>query len=143
MFMSRNLFICHTQAQLILASGLALGRFKDDENLLMLFVDFGIKDELKERLNNTFTRTLYLQSIFPVEFNTTKAKLRWMPKDWKLIKDYLAMPVDKVFGICDHLILVQKTLQYVYKKKHDVQMAWLEDGITAYYRDSEITGGLD
>ena len=72
--MSRNLFICHTQAQLILASGLALGRFKDDENLLMLFVDFGIKDELKERLNNTFTRTLYLQSIFPVEFNTTKAK---------------------------------------------------------------------
>ena len=141
--MSRNLFICHTQAQLILASGLALGRFKDDENLLMLFVDFGIKDELKERLNKTFTRTLYLQSIFPAEFNTAKAKLRWMPEDWKLIKEYLVVSVDRAFGICDHLILVQKTLQYVYKKNHNVQMIWLEDGITAYYRDSEITGGLD
>ena len=52
--MSKNLFICHTQAQLILASGLALGRFKDDENLLMLFVDFGIKDELKGELPIAF-----------------------------------------------------------------------------------------
>ena len=42
----KNLYICHTQAQLILASGLALGRFRDDENDLILFVDFGIKDEL-------------------------------------------------------------------------------------------------
>ena len=57
----KNLFICHTQAHLILASGLALGRFKNDENLLILFVDFGLKDELNERLDKTFTRTLYLQ----------------------------------------------------------------------------------
>lgn len=73
----RNLFICHTQAHLILASGLALGRFKNDENLLILFVDFGIKDELKARLDKTFARTLYLQSIYPAEFNTAKAKLKW------------------------------------------------------------------
>ena len=77
----RNLYICHTQAQLILASGLALGRFRDDENDLILFVDFGIKDELKERLNKTFTRTLYLQSIYPAEMNTAKAKLKWYPQD--------------------------------------------------------------
>ena len=71
----KNLFVCHTQANLILASGLALGRFKDDENLLILFVDFGLKDELKERLDKTFAHTLYLQSIYPPEFNTAKAKL--------------------------------------------------------------------
>ena len=139
----KNLFICHTQANLILASGLALGRFKDDENLLILFVDFGLKEKLKKRLDKTFAHTLYLQSIYPPEFNTAKAKLKWYPQDWKLIKEYLVVPVDKVFGICDHLILVQKTLQFVYKKNHNVQMIWLEDGITAYCRDSEITGGLD
>ena len=61
----KNLFVCHTQANLILASSLALGRFKDDENLLILFVDFGLKDELKDRLDKTFAHTLYLQSIYP------------------------------------------------------------------------------
>ena len=143
MFMSKNLFICHTQAQLILASGLALGRFKDDENLLMLFVDFGIKDELKERLDKTFSRTLYLQSIYPAEMNTTKAKLKWYPQDWKLIKQFLTEPVDRAFAVCDWLLLVQKTLQLAYKLNPNTEMAWLEDGITAYYSDSDIHGGMD
>lgn len=139
----RNLYICHTQAQLILASGLALGRFRDDENDLILFVDFGIKDELKECLDKTFTRTLYLQSIYPAEFNTAKAKLKWYPQDWKLIKQFLTEPVDRAFAVCDWLLLVQKTLQRCYKLNKQTEMAWLEDGITAYYSDSDIHGGMD
>ena len=139
----KNLFICHTQAHLILASGLALGRFKDDENDLILFVDFGIKDELKECLDKTFTRTLYLQSIYPAEFNTAKAKLKWYPQDWKLIKQFLTEPVDRAFAVCDWLLLVQKTLQRCYKLNKQTEMAWLEDGITAYYSDSDIHGGMD
>lgn len=139
----RNLFVCHTQAHLILASGLALGRFRDDENLLILFVDFGIKDELKERLNKIFTRTLYLQSIYPAEMNTAKAKLKWYPQDWKLIKQFLTEPVDRAFAVCDWLLLVQKTLQRCYRLNKQSEMAWLEDGITAYYSDSEIHGGMD
>lgn len=139
----KNLFICHTQAQLILASGLSLGRFKNDENYLILFVDFGIKDELKERLDKTFTRTLYLQSIYPAEMNSAKAKLKWYPQDWKLIKQFLTEPVDRAFAVCDWLLLVQKTLQRAYKLNHQTEMAWLEDGITAYYSDSDIHGGMD
>lgn len=139
----RNLYICHTQAQLILASGLALGRFRDDENDLILFVDFGIKDELKECLDKTFTRTLYLQSIYPAEMNTAKAKLKWYPQDWKLIKQFLTEPVDRAFAVCDWLLLVQKTLQRCYKLNKQTEMAWLEDGITAYYSDSDIHGGMD
>lgn len=138
----RNLFICHTQAHLILASGLALGRFKDDENDLILFVDFGIKDELKERLDKTFTRTLYLQSIYPAEMNTAKAKLKWYPQDWKLIKQFLTEPVDRVFAVCDSLLLVQKTLQRCHKLNSLTKMSWLEDGIYAYYRDAIILGGM-
>lgn len=139
----RNLFICHTQAHLILVSGLALGRFRDDENDLILFVDFGIKDELKARLDKTFARTLYLQSIYPAEFNTAKAKLKWYPQDWKLIKRFLTEPVDRAFAVCDWLLLVQKTLQLAYKLNSNTEMAWLEDGITAYYSDSDIHGGMD
>lgn len=139
----KNLFVCHTQAHLILASGLAKGRFQKDENDLILFVDFGIKDEMKERLQNTFTRCLFLQSIYPAEFNTAKAKLKWYPKDWKQIKQFLREPVNRVFAVCDWLLLVQKTLQRCYELNRDTDMAWLEDGITAYYSDSVIHNGMD
>lgn len=139
----KNLFICHTQAQLILASGLSLVRYKDDDNMLILFVDFGMKDELKARLDKIFSRTLYLQSIYPPEFNTVASKLKWYPRDWRLIKDFLSDSVDRVFVVCDWILLEQKTLQLVYKKNMNVEMNWLEDGITAYYKDSDIHKGLD
>ena len=139
----RNLFICHTQAQLILASGLALGRFKDDKNYLILFIDFGIKEDLKLRLQSTFDKVLFLQSIYPAEFNTLRAKIKWYPKDWKLIKRFLTEPQDRAFAVCDWLLLVQKTLKLVYQANKDVEFAWLEDGITAYYKDSDIHKGLD
>lgn len=139
----KNLFICHTQAHLILASGLSLDRFKDDENDLILFVDFGIKDELKERLDKTFTRTLYLQSIYPVEMNTAKAKLKWYPQDWKLIKQFLTEPVDRAFAVCDHVVLVQKTIQLACMLNSNVELNWLEDGIIPYFVDNTNTGGFD
>lgn len=139
----RNLFICHTQAQLIIASGLSLGRFKNDENYLILFVDFGLKDDLRSRLQKTFHKALFLQSIYPAEYDTFKAKLSWYPKDWALIKGFLREPMDRAFAVCDWLLLVQKTLKYVYKANHNVDLAWLEDGIIAYYKDSDNRRGLD
>lgn len=140
----RNLFICHTQAHLILAAGLAKGRFKDCDNELMLFIDLGITEDLKQKLNGIFSRVLLLQSIYPAEFNTVKAKLKWYPEDWKLIKRFISgKKYDKAFAVCDWLILVQKTLKRLYRLNPDIDMAWLEDGITAYYRDSDIRGGLD
>jgi len=139
----RNLFICHTQAQLILASGLSLGRFKDDNNDLILFVDFELKDNLRTRLKDTFDKVLFLQSIYPVEYNTIKAKIKWYPRDWALIKGFLTEPFDRAFAVCDWLLLVQKTLQLVFKANEQVELAWLEDGITAYYKDSDIHKGMD
>lgn len=135
--------MCHTQSQLVLASGLALHRFKEDENDLILFVDFGITEVLKDRLRNTFSRVMFLQSIYPAEYNTFKAKLKWYSKDWKKIKTITHEPYDRVFAVCDWLFLVQKTLKRVYRMNPSVDMAWIEDGITAYYSDSDIRGGLD
>lgn len=138
-----NLFICHTQANLILASGLALGRFKEDWNDLILFVDFGISEEMKERLRQTFNRVLFLQSIYPAEFNTFKAKLKWYPEDWAEIKKFITQGYDRAFVVCDWVLLVQKTLKLTYRLNPKVEMAWLEDGITAYYSDSETVGGFE
>lgn len=140
----KNVFICHTQAQLILACGLVNGRFQKDENNLILFVDFGIKEDMKERLRATFNGCLFLQSIYPEEFNTVKAKLKWYPEDWRLIKHFItSKKYDRAFVVCDWLILVQKTLKQLYKLNPAIDMAWLEDGIIAYYLDSDIRGGLD
>lgn len=139
----KNLFICHTQAQLILATGLVRGRFKEDINDLILFVDFGITQKQKERLNRTFNRILFLQSIYPAEFNTLRAKLKWYPKDWREIKKFVYDKFDRAFAVCDWLLLVQKTLKRVYSINPSVEIAWLEDGITAYYSDSDMRGGFD
>lgn len=139
----KNLFICHTQAQLILASGLVRGRFKEDINDLILFVDFGLTQRQKERLNGTFNRILFLQSIYPAEYNTLRAKLKWYPNDWKEIKKFVYDKFDRAFAVCDWLLLVQKTLKRVYSINASVEIAWLEDGITAYYSDSDMRGGLD
>ena len=51
----RNLFVCHTQAQLILACGLSLGRFKEAENHLILFQEFFVG----KRINRTFGSSIY------------------------------------------------------------------------------------
>lgn len=139
----KNLFICHTQAQLILASGLVRGRFKEDINDLILFVDFGLTQRQKERLNGTFNRILFLQSIYPAEYNTLRAKLKWYPNDWKEIKKFVVDKYDRAFAVCDWLLLVQNTLKRVYTMNPEVELAWLEDGITSYYGDSDIRGGLD
>ena len=139
----RNLFICHTQAQLILASGLVCGRFKEDDNDLILFVDFGITQTQKERLKKTFSRVLFLQSIYPAEFNTLWAKLKWYPKDWKEIRRFVYCKFDRVFAVCDWLLLVQKTLKRAHHLNPAAEITWLEDGITSYYSDSDIRGGFD
>ena len=43
----KNLFILHTQYNIMLALSLISGRFKDDTNDLILFLDFSISDDLK------------------------------------------------------------------------------------------------
>lgn len=139
----KNLFVCHTQAHLILASGLAKGRFQNDENDLILFVDFGIKDEMKERLLNSFTRCLFLQSIYPAEFNTYSAKLKWYPEDWRQIKAFMAQPYSNVFVVCDTILLEQKIMQRAYRMNQNTTFSAIEDGIISYYRNANLQGGFD
>jgi len=138
----RNLFVCHTQAQLILASGLALGRFADCENHLVLFKDFLLKDELRERLDSVFDKVLYLQGIYPMQLNTFKAKLKNYPVNDRKMRELMQSPYDKVFTICDTIYPEQKCMQLAYRLNEQTEFCWLEDGILAYYANVIINKGL-
>ena len=138
----RNLFVCHTQAQLILACGLSQGRFKYDENHLILYVDFNLNDGLKSKLDSVFSKSLYLQHIYPKEYDSYKAKLKFYPKNWKRIKDFLKEPYDEVFVVCDSIITTQKLIALAHQLNNNTTFNWLEDGILAYYQNVESHTGL-
>lgn len=141
--MARNLFVCHTQAQLILASGLVLGRFKDDENCLFLFPDFALGADLKTRLEIIFSKVIYLQSIYPPQYNTYWSKIFWYRKDLSLIKNNMQLPFDRLFEVCDSIYLELCILKYARLRNSNVEINWLEDGIWAYYRNITIRKGFN
>lgn len=138
-----NLFVCHTQAQLILASGLATERFARETNDLILFVDFALREEMRRRLERIFDRVLFLQSIYPKEYDTFRAKLSWYPADLKRIRAFMSQPYGRVFESCDTVFLEQRILKYACKANPEAELIWLEDGITAYFQNVETHGGLD
>ena len=49
-----NLFVLHTQYNLMLAIGLCKTEFENDKNDLILFEDFKIKDKFKSKLITLF-----------------------------------------------------------------------------------------
>lgn len=75
----RNLFIMHTQYNLILASGIAKNRFQNDENILILHAEFKLNEQLKKNIEDCFDNVYYVQQNFvPIE--------KVFKEDYKLIK---------------------------------------------------------
>ena len=138
----RNLFICHAQSHLILSCGLALGRFNRAENHLILFQDFLLRDEMKERLEKVFKQTLYLQGIYPQELNTFKEKLKNYPVNDSKMKQLMQKPYDKVFTVCDTIYPEQKCMKMAFNLNAKTEFCWLEDGILAYFENVSINEGL-
>ena len=139
----RNLYVCHTQAHLILSCGLALGRFQDAENHLILFKDFLLNDDMRARLDNVFTKTLYLQGIYPQELNTFKEKMKVYPANDRNMKNLMKVPYDKVFTVCDTIYPEQKCMKLAYQLNNRVEFCWIEDGIISYFQNIESRGGLE
>lgn len=135
----RNLFVCHTQAQLILACGLSLGRFKEAENHLILFQDFLLEKELIEHLDRVFTKTLYLQGIYLKEWNTYKEKLRNYPINDRKMKEMMLNSYDRVFTVCDTIYPEQSCMKLAYRLNKNTEFCCLEDGIMAYYQNVVIS----
>jgi len=137
-----NLFVCHTQVNLLLACALANGRFCGEENHLILFQDFNASPELKAILQQAFNKVLYRTGTFPAINKTWKAKLSRYPGDLKAIKSFINIAYDNVFEVCDDCIPELYILKRAFRKNKNVNFAWLEDGSFPYFHNTINVSGF-
>ncbi|GHT38688.1 hypothetical protein FACS189437_00080 [Bacteroidia bacterium] len=136
----KNLFVCHSQLHLFLACGLVQGRFCNDENHVILFVDFNITKELEQILEQVFDKILYRIGTYPAINKTWKEKLKRYPDDLKEIRLFMNTPYDRVFEACDDCIPELYILKYTYKNNKEIEFSWLEEG--AYFRNTIDVSGF-
>lgn len=137
-----NLFICHSQAQLLLAISLSTTRFEHNENDLILFTDFRLKDDLRKNIDKSFTRVLYRTGTFPATNKTWKEKAKRYPDDLKAIRNFMGKSYDKVFEVCDDCIPELFALKFAFKKNPNCGFVWLEDGSYPYFRNTIAVSGF-
>ena len=131
-----QLFVCHTQYNLILAVGLSSSN--DD---LILFKDFDLTDVLKQRLIGRFRKCLFLKGNYPKEQLTAKHKFVKILEDNRAIKAFIT-EYDRIFIVDDMCIQEMYALKLAHRKNNAVEMAWLEDGTNAYFRNNIVSKGM-
>lgn len=132
----KQLFVCHTQYNLVLAIGLASNQ--DD---LILFEDFLLTDELKQKLESYFQRTLFLKGNYPKQTLSGKQKLQKISDDNKSIKAFLDK-YEHIFIVDDMCIQEMYIMKLTYRKNPAVEMSWLEDGTNSYFINSFVSEGM-
>lgn len=138
-----NLFVCHSQANLLLAVSLSVGRFSADANDLVLFQDFAMRDELKAVLQTCFSRVLFRSGTYPAIQKSWKEKMKRYPNDLKAINLFvLGVKYDKVFEVCDDCIPEIYILKQTYRNNACVEQIWLEDGSYPYFRNTVDLSGF-
>ena len=136
----KQLFVVHTQYNLILATGLAYGT--STQNDLILFKDFALTEELQQRLEELFDRVLLLEGNFP------KKEFKSFQKYWKIkndcdaIKTFINEAYERVFIVDDVCVQEMATIKYAYNQNHACEFAWLEDGSNAYFHNGAPSRGL-
>lgn len=138
-----NLFVCHTQANLILAAGLAKGRFSGDTNDLILFRDFLLKEETEGILKNIFNKVVIRDGIYPASNNKWSKRIISISKDIRFLTRFIKTPYTRVFIICDANLQEMHILKKVYKANKNTEMIWLEDGSYPYYINTDVVSGFN
>ncbi len=132
----KQLFVCHTQYNLILAVGLA--ESSDD---LVLFRDFNLTDTLRTRLESYFNNSLFLEGNYPKKELSAKEKLKKITRDNEKLKAYIGV-YDRIFIVDDMCIQEMYVMKCAFQKNKAVEMAWLEDGTNAYFSNGVISAGM-
>lgn len=131
-----QLFVCHTQYNLILAIGLSTS--SDD---LILFKDFKLTDELKRKLEGHFNRCLFLEGNYPKRELKAREKLSRISNDNRILKSFI-LCYDRIFIVDDMCIQEMYALKCAWQTNRAVEMVWLEDGANAYFSNSNISKGM-
>lgn len=138
----KNLFILHTQYNIMLALSLISGRFKDDTNDLILFLDFSISDDLKYTLDINFNSVHYFQGTDSLKKENYIEKNKRYRKILSEFNCIINKPYDKVFIVDDMCIPEMYALKLCYKHNKNISMIWLEDGAIAYYSNGVKSYGM-
>lgn len=137
----RNLFVCHSQANVLLAISLTKGRFIDDNNDLILFRDFAPNETLDSILKSSFSRVLFLKGTYPAINKSWRAKIKRYPNDLIEIRKFLlSQYYSRVFEVCDECIPELFILKWT--ETMHTEYIWLEDGSYPYFRNTDNKTGL-
>lgn len=137
-----NLFVLHTQYNLMLAIGLCKTEFENDKNDLILFEDFKIKDKFKSKLITLFNTVQIMQGNYGEIALSSKQKLKKINRDIRELSDSVNGKYERVFIVDDMCIQEMFCLKLVGSKNANAEMFWLEDGAVAYFDNCEISTGM-
>jgi hypothetical protein len=138
-----NLYVVHTQYSLVLAMGLSKGRFKNDNNDLILFKDFKLIPELKNTLDANFNNSLYIEGAFPKTNSSITNRLKNFFKAIKECKKFITSKYNRVFIVLDMNLPEMRIMKMAYKLNPEVKFIALEDGSYPYFLNYVTAGGLD
>ena len=127
----KQLFVCHTQYDLIMSVALKKRYYETDNNELILFADFAMIAEMEKQLKKLFSRTLVLPGEHSQNDQRYINKVRTLPRSIARIKHFLNGSYDRLFWKCDYSwpeIWLNKRL---HKTNKELKVCWLEDG--AYF----------
>lgn len=137
-----NLFILHTQYNLVLAVGLTKTKFKDDTNDLILFTDFPLNSNLENKCKLLFDHSIFLSGSYPKSNETYLRKIKRYPQIINEINNFIKLKYDNVFIVDDMCIPEMYCLKKTNMINDKTAYYWLEDGGIAYFVNGVKSGGL-
>jgi hypothetical protein len=139
----KNLFVLHTQYNLIIATGLVQSKFNNAINDLILFQDFELKEDMKKKLDSIFNSTLYLKGSYPLINTIWRKKIFIYPKVIKSCFNFIISKYERVYLVDDGCLPEIYIMKKAYSLNRNINFLWLEDGSYPYFLNHETSGGFD
>jgi hypothetical protein len=140
--MKKNLFVLHTQYNLILATGLINTEFSDCQNDIILFKDFALTNELKKKIEQNYTDSIFLSGSYPKSNDKYIKKFSRYIKIQKELRRFMHKEYDNIFLVDDVCIPEMYIMKLAKRQNSLVKFSWLDDGTIAYFSNNVDPGGL-
>lgn len=141
--MKHNIFVPHTQYNLIISLAMVSGPYKGDENDLILFTDFDITESMKQILETYFTRVMYCSGTYPKINKSWKNKIKTIPATIFKLEKFLNKSCDCLLLVCDTAIPEIWLIKYLMEKNSQLKIQWIEDGAWPYFTNDAIQTGFN
>lgn len=133
----KNLFVIHTQYNLILSEAVIEESLSEDENHLIIFKDFNIDTRMIETLKKQFKTVRIYTGSLSKEDQRWRSKIVRYPKLNRIFKSD-DIVYDRVFIVEDTTISEQYIMRHSYKKNKNVYFSCIGDGGYAYFNPDGV-----